>query len=33
MRYEWYNPNPSDRNVGDCTVRAVSKALGTAERI
>lgn len=29
MRYEWYNPNPSDRNVGDCTVRAVSKALGT----
>ena len=26
---EWmqYNPNPSARNVGDCAVRAVSKAL------
>lgn len=24
-----YNPNPSGRNVGDCAVRAVSKALNT----
>lgn len=23
-----YNPNPAGKNVGDCTVRAVSKALG-----
>ena len=23
-----YNPNPYERNVGDCTVRAISKALG-----
>lgn len=23
-----YNPNPTGRNVGDCTVRAISKALG-----
>ena len=23
-----YNPNPAGRNVGDCAVRAVSKALG-----
>lgn len=27
--YKYYNPNPRNRNgVGDCTVRAVSKALG-----
>lgn len=28
---EWqaYNPNPSARNVGDCAIRAVAKALGT----
>lgn len=24
----YYNPNPTGRNVGDCSVRAVSKALG-----
>lgn len=24
-----YNPNPVGRNVGDCTVRAVAKALNT----
>lgn len=24
-----YNPNPTGRNVGDCAVRAVAKALGT----
>ena len=24
-----YNPNPTGRRVGDCAVRAVSKALGT----
>ena len=28
MAYEIYNPNPMKRNVGDCSVRAVSKALG-----
>lgn len=27
--FRYYNPNPRNRNgVGDCTVRAVSKALG-----
>ena len=26
--YVSYNPNPERRNVGDCTVRAISKALG-----
>ena len=25
----YYNPSPSGRNVGDCSVRAVAKALGT----
>lgn len=25
--WERYNPNPSGRNVGDCAVRAVAKAL------
>lgn len=30
MRYwSWYNPSPSGRNVGDCSVRAVAKALNT----
>ena len=24
----WYNPSPTGRNVGDCAVRAVAKALG-----
>lgn len=24
---EYYNPNPAGRHVGDCTVRALSKAL------
>lgn len=24
-----YNPSPAGRNVGDCAVRAISKALGT----
>lgn len=28
MRFESYNPNPYGKNVGDCTVRALSKALG-----
>lgn len=27
-RYIPYNPNPARGNVGDCTVRAISKALG-----
>lgn len=26
--WEKYNPNPTGRSVGDCAVRAVSKALG-----
>lgn len=26
--YKNYNPNPSGKNVGDCTVRAISKAFG-----
>jgi len=25
--YEFYQPNPTGRNVGDCVVRAISKAL------
>lgn len=25
--FENYNPNPAGKNVGDCTVRAISKAL------
>lgn len=28
MKFQHYNPNPTERNVGDCTVRALSKALG-----
>lgn len=27
MGYSYYNPNPAGRSVGDCAVRAVSKAL------
>ena len=27
MPFSYYNPNPTGKNVGDCTVRAVSKAL------
>lgn len=27
--YIYYNPNPSGRNVGDCAIRAVAKALNT----
>ena len=27
MVFEHYNPNPAGRNVGDCTVRSLSKAL------
>lgn len=26
--WERYNPNPAGRSVGDCAIRAVSKALG-----
>ena len=26
-RYSWHNENPLNRNVGDCTVRAISTAL------
>lgn len=25
--WKYYNPNPTGRNVGDCAIRAVSKAL------
>lgn len=28
MSFAFYNPNPARRSVGDCTVRAISKALG-----
>ena len=28
-RWQMYNPNPAGRAVGDCSVRAVAKALGT----
>lgn len=28
MGYSYYNPNPAHKSVGDCTVRALSKALG-----
>ena len=28
-RWVWYNPSPAGRNVGDCAVRAVAKALNT----
>lgn len=28
MSYAYYNPNPYNRSVGDCSVRALSKALG-----
>lgn len=27
MKFASFNPNPAGRNVGDCTVRALSKAL------
>ena len=26
-RWAWYNPSPTGRNVGDCAVRAIAKAL------
>lgn len=29
MAYIQYNPNPMFRNVGDCSVRAIAKALDT----
>lgn len=25
--YKYYNPNPGNKNTGDCTVRAITKAL------
>lgn len=28
MAYIYYNPNPDDLRVGDCVIRAVSKAIG-----
>ena len=28
MAYVPYNPNPTSRHVGDCSIRAVAKALG-----
>lgn len=28
MSYAYYNPNPTRKSVGDCTVRAISRALG-----
>ena len=29
MAYIDYNPNPAERDTGDCVIRAISKALGT----
>jgi len=29
MAYVFYNPNPMNNRVGDCSVRAISKALNT----
>lgn len=29
MPFEFYNPNPKNQRVGDCAVRAISKAIGT----
>ena len=26
--YQYYNPSPTGANIGDCAIRAVSKALG-----
>ena len=28
MGFSYFNPNPAGRQVGDCTVRAISKATG-----
>lgn len=28
MRYKFYNPNPQQKLVGDCVIRAISKATG-----
>jgi len=28
-RWQLYNPSPTGRNVGDCSIRAVAKALNT----
>ena len=28
--WKYYNPNPKDKNTGDCAVRAISKALGVS---
>ena len=28
MSYVFYNPNPQDKIVGDCVIRAISKAMG-----
>lgn len=27
MSYQYFNPNPSNNNVGDCTIRALCAAL------
>lgn len=29
MAYQYYNPNPLSKSVGDCVIRALSKALDT----
>lgn len=28
MPFVFYNPNPKNQRVGDCAVRAISKAIG-----
>ena len=27
MAYKYYNPNPNFKSIGDCTIRAISKAM------
>lgn len=27
MAYKYFNPNPSNLSVGDCTIRAISKLI------
>lgn len=28
MSYQYFNPNPSGKNVGDCVIRAICRAFG-----
>lgn len=31
--YQYWNPNPAAAKVGDCTVRAISKAMAHTSKI